>query len=68
MQEFLDERISYLDIMKLNEACCEAHKKDLVTLPTLDEIVHYDGWARKWVHEQVNSGAFSKKTVVAMAS
>ncbi len=47
VQMFIDERISYLDIMKLNEACCEAHKKDLVSRPSLEEIVHYDQWARR---------------------
>lgn len=26
VQMFIDEKIHYLDIMKLNEACCEAHK------------------------------------------
>lgn len=57
---FIDEKISYLDIMKLNEACCEAHKKDLIALPSLEEIVHYDAWARKWVKEKVESSSFSK--------
>jgi 1-deoxy-D-xylulose-5-phosphate reductoisomerase len=26
VQMFIDHQIGYLDIMKLNEACCEAHK------------------------------------------
>lgn len=26
VQMFIDHKIHYLDIMKLNEACCEAHK------------------------------------------
>jgi hypothetical protein len=26
VQMFIDEKVHYLDIMKLNEACCEAHK------------------------------------------
>lgn len=60
VQMFIDEKISYLDIIKLNEACCEVHKKDLVALPNLEEIVHYDQWARKWVKDKVESGNFSK--------
>jgi 1-deoxy-D-xylulose-5-phosphate reductoisomerase len=60
VQEFIDERISYLDIMKLNEACCVAHTNDLIALPTLEEIVHYDQWARAWVKAKVDAGNFSK--------
>lgn len=65
VQMFIDEKIHYLDIMKLNEACCEAHKKDCVSYPSLDEIVHYDQWARRWVAEHVNSGKYSKVLVAA---
>lgn len=64
VQMFIDERIGYLDIMRLNEACCEAHQRELVATPTLDEIVHYDAWARRWVDEQVTSGAYKPKVVV----
>jgi 1-deoxy-D-xylulose-5-phosphate reductoisomerase len=72
VQEFLDERIHYLDIMPLNEACCEAHAgAGWVGSPDLDAIVEADAWARRWVAERVASGAISsnrqKKTVV-MAS
>lgn len=63
---FIDEKIHYLDIMKLNEACCEAHKSELVASPDLDAIVHYDAWARRWVKEKVETGAYSSK-VFAMA-
>eukprot|EP00198_Chlamydomonas_reinhardtii_P004622 XP_001693958.1 1-deoxy-D-xylulose 5-phosphate reductoisomerase [Chlamydomonas reinhardtii] len=66
VQMFIDEKIHYLDIMKLNEACCEAHKADLVASPDLDTIVHYDAWARRWVADHVNSGSFKSK-VLAMA-
>jgi len=62
--EFLDEKISYLDIIKLNEACCEAHKKEWLGTPGLDEIVHFDQWARRWVAEQVLSGSYKKKLVM----
>lgn len=43
---FIDERISYLDIFKIVEMTCEKHKNELVHLPSLEEIVHYDQWAR----------------------
>lgn len=55
--EFLEEKIHYLDIMKLNEACCEAHKKDWVGEPDLEQIVHSDKWARQWVKEKVRRGS-----------
>jgi 1-deoxy-D-xylulose-5-phosphate reductoisomerase len=51
--EFLEEKVHYLDIMKLNEECCEAHKQDWVGEPNLEQIVHYDQWARQWVREKV---------------
>lgn len=63
---FIDEKIHYLDIMKLNEACCDAHKKEMIDRPNLEEIVHYDQWARRWVKEKVESGSYSSK-VYAMA-
>lgn len=61
---FIDEKIGYLDIMRLNEAACEAHKAELVSVPTLEEIVHYDAWARRYVEEQVVSGAFKPRVAV----
>ena len=39
--------------MKLNEMCCEAHKADWLGTPNLEEIVHYDAWARRWVADKV---------------
>ena len=50
---FLDGQCSYLDIARLIERTCERHQSDLVTEPSLDEIVHYDLWARSYVAEQV---------------
>lgn len=41
---FIDHQVGYLDIMKLNEACCEAHQAELIATPNLEEIVHYDQW------------------------
>jgi hypothetical protein len=43
-----------------------APQKELVASPSLEEIVHYDAWARRWVAEKVASGSFSSK-VFAMA-
>lgn len=64
---FLDEKVSYLDIIRLNEACCSAHKVELVASPTLEEIVHFDSWARIWVEQHVTSGAFKSKKTLVMA-
>lgn len=63
---FIDHKLHYLDIMKLNEACCEAHKREFVLKPSLEEICHYDAWARSWVKEQVLSGKFKSKVLVAV--
>ena len=60
---FLEEKISYLDIMKYVEACCEAHKSDHVVEPSLEDIVHFDGWAREWTAESIQKG--SKVAVAA---
>jgi len=50
---FLDNKIHYLDIIPLNEACCEAHKANWLANPSLDDIVAADAEARRWVKEQV---------------
>jgi 1-deoxy-D-xylulose-5-phosphate reductoisomerase len=60
---FLEEKIHYLDIMKVVEACCEAHKEDFSKAPSLEDIVAADAWARVWVEAHINSGAFSKVIV-----
>lgn len=56
---FLNERIGYLDICKVIESCCEKHQEELVIKPSLEEIVHYDQWARKYVADLVQSGSFT---------
>lgn len=48
---FLEERVRYIDIVPLVEAACEAHRDELVTAPSLEDIVHYDAWARRYVKE-----------------
>uniref|UniRef100_A0A1D2AF33 1-deoxy-D-xylulose-5-phosphate reductoisomerase n=1 Tax=Auxenochlorella protothecoides TaxID=3075 RepID=A0A1D2AF33_AUXPR len=50
---FLEEAIGYLDIVPVVEAACEAHRVELVERPSLEEIVHYDQWARRHVRESV---------------
>jgi len=55
VEAFLNEQIGYLDIFKHVEKACEAHQNDLVAAPTLEDIVHYDQWARDFVAEQTGS-------------
>ncbi len=57
MELFLDEKVGYLDIMKLVEQTCDRHKQELVEAPSLDEIVHYDNWARQFVEESATAVA-----------
>ena len=68
VQMFIDHQIGYLDIMKVNAACCEAHQAELIQAPNLDEIVHYDQWARRWVKEFVESGKYQPKVALQAAA
>ncbi|CAL4964648.1 unnamed protein product [Urochloa decumbens] len=43
---FIDE--NYLDIFKVVELTCDTHRNELVTSPSLEEIIHYDLWARRY--------------------
>ena len=52
---FLDEKIGYMDIIPTIERCCESHRNELVETPGLEEIVHFDQWARDWVAESFQS-------------
>ncbi|PKA63876.1 1-deoxy-D-xylulose 5-phosphate reductoisomerase, chloroplastic [Apostasia shenzhenica] len=45
---FINEKIGYLDIFKVVELTCDAHQKELVASPSLEEIIHFDQWARKF--------------------
>ncbi|CAI0398652.1 unnamed protein product [Linum tenue] len=45
---FIDEKIRYLDIFKVVELTCAKHQEELVTSPSLEEIIHYDLWARDY--------------------
>lgn len=48
VEMFIDEKISYLDIFKVVELTCDKHRNELVELPSLEEIVYYDLWARDY--------------------
>ncbi|KAF6165572.1 hypothetical protein GIB67_022743 [Kingdonia uniflora] len=48
VEMFIDEKISYLDIFKYVELTCDKHRAELVVNPSLEEIIHYDLWARKY--------------------
>lgn len=61
VEDFLNEKIGYLDIIRVVEQACEAHRQELVDKPSLEEILHYDQWARDFV-AQITSG---KKAAVA---
>lgn len=60
VEDFLLEKIGYLEIMQVVEAACEAHRNEFVEMPSLEEIVHYDQWARDYVRELI-----AKKVAVA---
>ena len=44
---FIDEQIQFLDIPKVIEAVCDRHQADNRDTPTLEDILHYDRWARQ---------------------
>lgn len=51
----LDLKIGYMDIVKTVEKCCNKHQQEVLQKPSLDEIVHYDQWARNWVSSNPGS-------------
>ncbi|XP_062116274.1 1-deoxy-D-xylulose 5-phosphate reductoisomerase, chloroplastic isoform X2 [Humulus lupulus] len=48
VEMFIDEKISYLEIFKVVELTCDKHQSEMVASPSLDEIIHYDSWAREY--------------------
>ncbi|KAG6508509.1 hypothetical protein ZIOFF_033883 [Zingiber officinale] len=57
VEMFINEKINYLDIFKVVELTCDAHRSELITNPSLEEIVHYDLWARDYAANlQLSSG------------
>ena len=48
---FLDEQIHFLDIPKLIDGVCDRHRVDLMSAPSLDDVLAVDAWARQAVRE-----------------
>ncbi|KAB5532011.1 hypothetical protein DKX38_018681 [Salix brachista] len=48
VEMFVEEKISYLDIFKVVELTSDKHQAELVASPSLEEIIHYDLWAREY--------------------
>ncbi|CAI5975553.1 unnamed protein product [Closterium sp. NIES-64] len=51
VEMFLDDKIHYLDICRVIEGTCDRHRNDLVLAPSLEDIVHFDQWARVYAAE-----------------
>lgn len=51
-------RIGYLDIFKVVEKTCDKHRSEMVVSPTLEEIVHYDSWARDYAATLQSSSSY----------
>ena len=56
-------RISYLDIFKVVELTCDKHRAEMVASPSLEEIVHYDLWAREYAAGVQRSAGLSPALV-----
>lgn len=56
-------RISYLDIFKIVELTCAKHREELVSSPSLEEIIHYDLWARDYAASLEPSSGLSPALV-----
>ncbi|KAG9449954.1 hypothetical protein H6P81_009919 [Aristolochia fimbriata] len=65
VEMFIDEKISYLDIFKVVEVTCEKHMQELVTSPSLEDIIHYDLWARDYAANVRSSAGLSPSPVAA---
>jgi len=48
---FLEERIHFLDIPRLIERVCDRHRADLTAIPSLEDVLAVDDWARRAVVE-----------------
>jgi 1-deoxy-D-xylulose-5-phosphate reductoisomerase len=48
---FLAEKIHYLDIAKVIEKVCDRHRNDLISAPSLEDILAVDQWARRAVND-----------------
>jgi 1-deoxy-D-xylulose-5-phosphate reductoisomerase len=63
VEVFLAGRIGYLDIVPLAEATCNAHVPELNGSPTIDDIVYFDQWARRWADEHAGQPKQTKNLV-----
>nr|AHJ38612.1 1-deoxy-D-xylulose-5-phosphate reductoisomerase [Huperzia serrata] len=63
VEYFLDERIGYFDIIKVIEKTCDKHRQELVSRPSLEEIVHYDQWARVYAAKIAEASPSAPVTV-----
>ena len=52
-QQFLEEKIHFLDIPKVIEIACESHKNETKEEPSLNDVLSVDKWAREKVKESV---------------
>ncbi|KAJ1398219.1 hypothetical protein SESBI_31215 [Sesbania bispinosa] len=59
VEMFIDEKISYLDIFKVVELTCEKHQNELLSSPSLEEIIHYDLWAREYAASLQSSSSLT---------
>ncbi|KAF4362397.1 hypothetical protein F8388_012189 [Cannabis sativa] len=57
VEMFIDEKISYLEIFKVVELTCDKHRSEMVISPSLDEIIHYDSWAREYATTSLKSSS-----------
>tara|TARA_Y100001970_G_C14250483_1_gene871462 strand:- start:3481 stop:4692 length:1212 start_codon:yes stop_codon:yes gene_type:complete len=46
---FLKEKINFLEIPKFIEKACNKHHSEIVSEPSLEEIIQFDNWARIFV-------------------
>ncbi|XP_042018002.1 1-deoxy-D-xylulose 5-phosphate reductoisomerase, chloroplastic-like [Salvia splendens] len=63
VEMFIDEKIGYLDIFKVVELTCDKHRAEMVSSPSLEEIVHYDLWAREYAAGVQRSSGLSPALV-----
>ncbi len=57
VDQFLKEKIQFIEIPKMIERACEIHKRDLNIKPNLDEILEVDFWAREIIREVVKKNS-----------
>nr|Q9XES0.2 RecName: Full=1-deoxy-D-xylulose 5-phosphate reductoisomerase, chloroplastic; Short=1-deoxyxylulose-5-phosphate reductoisomerase; Short=DXP reductoisomerase; AltName: Full=2-C-methyl-D-erythritol 4-phosphate synthase; Flags: Precursor [Mentha x piperita]AAD24768.2 1-deoxy-D-xylulose-5-phosphate reductoisomerase [Mentha x piperita] len=63
VEMFIDEKIGYLDIFKVVELTCDKHRSEMAVSPSLEEIVHYDQWARDYAATVLKSAGLSPALV-----